>query len=146
MLEYLTKRCREARLGYLDSLKAYKAHVLRTAFTQPSPSELALRREFYGLAHEGLILVLRLQASVCDAKRLSLEAEVLSAAQIIFEMQDQPLPQHSWLFSGHELGVAQLAVETSEQFTEDVSAQSWKDQRLAMRRRYMLWSGSLRAF
>lgn len=133
-------------MGILNTLEDYKAHVVRTAFAQPSSDELALRREVYGLAHELLILVKRLQALVCDADRLRLEAEVQEVAQSVFDLQDQPVPQHSWLFSGHELGVAQLASSTSDLFTEDVSMQSWKDQRLAMRKRYMLWSGSLRTF
>lgn len=129
----------------MESLEEYKTHVLQTAFLQPSSEELALRRELYGLAHEGLILVKRLQASVSDTDRLELEAEVQNAAKTILDMQNQPSPRHSWLFSGHELGVAQLALQTSDRFMEDVSNQSWKAQRTAMRRRYMLWSGSLRA-
>lgn len=146
MLGALAQRCRESQVGYLESLEAYKDHVVRAAFSQPSPSEIALRREVYGLAHEGLILVKRLRASVWDPDRLPLEAEVQIVAHSIFDMQDQPVSQHSWLFSGHELGVAQLALSTSDLFTEDVSTQSWESQRLAMRTRYMLWSGSLRAF
>lgn len=146
MLSALAQRCEEAQRGYLSSLEAYKTHVLRSALSQPSSKEIALRHEVFGLAHEGLILVKRLQASVCDRDRLELEVEVRDLAQSMLALQNQPLPERSWLFSGHEFGVAQLALDTSDWFSEDLSTEACDYQRLAMRTRYILWSGSLRAF
>lgn len=145
-LSSLAQRCQKAQAGYWEALEGYKAHVVRTAFSQPSSNELALRREIFGLAHEGLIIVKRLQASVWDPDRLTLEAEVQSLAQAVIDLQDQPLPVHSWLFSGHELGIAKLAMRTTDQFTEDFSTESWNCQRIAMRSRYMRWSVSLRTY
>lgn len=110
----------------------------------PSKREIDLRRETFGAALECIIIVKRLLATVCDKDRLRLELEGQAIGKLIMELQDQPLAKHSWLFTGHEVGVAQVSIMTRDAFEEDCSGQTWEEQRLATRKRYMLWSGTLR--
>lgn len=138
------ERCRNSHKAFLEWLEDYKAHCVRLSFAQPPPWELALRRELFGAAMECLVIVKRLLATVCELDRCSLEVETQALAHLILDLQKQPSPKHSWLFSGHEVGVAYTVLLTKDQWEEDVSRRQPDDQKLASRMRYNNWSNTLR--
>lgn len=92
---------------------------------------------------ECLILVKRLLATVCDADRPQLEIEVQALAHLILDLQKQPSPKHSWLFTGHETGVTYTVQATHDQWEEPAPVEEM-DRKLAARRRYVTWSKLLR--
>jgi hypothetical protein len=147
-LDYTTleieKRCRTAHKQLLDWLEDYKAHCVRLSLASPPPSELALRRELFGATMECLAIVKRLLATVCDTDRCALEIETQALAHLMLDLQKQPSPKHSWLFSGHEVGVAYTILLTKDQWEERVSEMSFEERRMATRIRYNTWSNTLR--
>lgn len=102
-----------------------------------------MRRELFGTSIESLILAKRLLATVCEPERIKLEGETQALAHLIFDLQKQPSPKHSWLFTGHETGVSQTVLDTREQW-EEVVVGSEMERKLVMRQRYMRWSRILR--
>ncbi|KAK4549580.1 hypothetical protein LTR36_006577 [Oleoguttula mirabilis] len=143
-LTLLESRCRKAHRKLLDWLEDYKAHCVRLSFAQLPPSELALRRELFGSALECLAIVKRLLATVCDTERRSLEVETQALAHLVLDLQKQPAPKHSWLFSGHEVGVAYTMLLTKSQWEENVSRGESDSHKMASRTRYNTWSNTLR--
>jgi hypothetical protein len=143
-LSSLEVRCRKAHKDLLDWLEQYKAHCVRLSLAQPPASELSLRRELFGSAMECLAIVKRLLCTVCEAERRSLEVETQALAHLILDLQKQPSPKHSWLFSGHEVGVAYTVLLTKDQWEEDVSRRDAEGRKLATRTRYNTWSNTLR--
>ena len=143
-LSNLEARCRNAHKELLDWLDQYKAHCVRLSLAQPPPSELSLRRELFGSALECMAIVKRLLCTVCEAERRSLEVETQALAHLILDLQKQPSPKHSWLFSGHEVGVAYTVLLTKDQWEEDVSRRDEEGRRKATRTRYNTWSNTLR--
>ncbi|TKA79030.1 hypothetical protein B0A55_03153 [Friedmanniomyces simplex] len=119
-LSALEARCRKAHKELLDWLEQYKAHCVRLSLAQPPASELSLRRELFGSALECLAIVKRLLCTVCEAERRSLEVETQVLAHLILDLQKQPSPKHSWLFSGHEVGVAYTVLLTKDQWEQNV--------------------------
>ena len=103
-LAMLEKLCRGAHRDMLDWMEQYKAHCVKMSLTSPPPHELAMRRELFGAALECLTIVKRLLACVCDDDRERLETEAQAIAHLILDLQKQPSPKHSWLFSWHEVG------------------------------------------
>lgn len=103
-----------------------------------------MRRELFGTSVEMLVLVKRLLSSVCDDERPKLEGEAQALAQLIFDLQKQPSPKHSWIFTGHETGVAYTVAATREQWEEDVTGRDELDRKLATSRRYIDWNIMLR--
>lgn len=140
----LASRCRALQSKFLDWLEDYKSHCVAKSLSQPTHREIHLRRESFGTALECLLLVKRLLGCVCDADRPKVEPEVQALAKLIIEMQDQPSPTHSWLFTGHQVGVAHVAIATNPDFEQATGADSEESRRAAMRRRYIKWSGTLR--
>ncbi|KAM5353135.1 hypothetical protein ACJZ2D_016979 [Fusarium nematophilum] len=139
----LRGRGHDAHQNLLDWMEDYKAHCTRMSLVSPSPQELAIRRELYGTAIECLMIVKRLLAAISDDKRQTLEAEAQALAQSLLELQDQPSPKHSWLFAGHEVGVAQSIVLTRERWEGSFLYASEYERKLASRERYITWAGML---
>lgn len=144
VLSKLEKRCREAQRSFIDWMEDYKSHCVRLSLATPPPKELALRRELFGSALECLAVVKRLLAAVCDQQRVSLETETQALVHLIFDLQKQPSPKHSWLFSGHEVGVAFTIMVTKDQWEEQRIYSSDEERRMAIRTRYWTWSNTLR--
>lgn len=136
--------CRRSHRELLDWMEDYKSHCVRTSFSQPPATEISLRRELFGAALECLTIVKRLLATVCEAERIQLETESVALARLILDLQKQPSPKHSWLFSGHEVGVAYTVLLTKTQWEENVSKRTPEEQRMASRTRYNQWSNTLR--
>lgn len=140
----LEKRCRIAHNELLHWLETYKDHCVCLSLARLPASELALRRELFGSAMECLVIVKRLLATVCEADRRFLETETQALAHLILKLQTQPSPKHSWLFSDQEAGIAHTALLTKDQWEEDVSDKSLKEQNMATRARYNTWGNTLR--
>ncbi len=143
-LAQLEQRCRNSHRGFIDWMEDYKAHCVRLSLASPPPKELALRRELFGSALECLAIVKRLLATVCDAQRMSLEKETQALAHLILDLQKQPSPKHSWLFSGHEFGVAYTVMLTKDQWEGQYTYSLDEERRMAVRTRYNTWSNTLR--
>ncbi|KAK0936027.1 hypothetical protein LTR29_012399 [Friedmanniomyces endolithicus] len=136
-------RCRQSHQQLLDWLAQYKAYSIRFSFTQSPPSELSIRRELYGSALECLAIVKRLLCTVCEPERRPLEVETQTVAHLLLDLQKQPGPAHSWLFSGHELGVAYTILLTTDQWAETPTGRDSHDARIAVRTRYNDWCNIL---
>lgn len=109
----------------------------------PTEQEVNIRRETYGQALESLLILKMLLATVTsDASVVAEEIRIL--AKQITDLQRQPGPKHSWLFTGQEVGVAQVAMATSDNFLEDLGQLSLEKRLPKMQKRYMSWSGMLR--
>ena len=143
-LAELECRCRTAHKDFIDWMEDYKAHCVKMSLASPPPQELAMRRELFGAALECLAILKRLSSTVCDAERLKLEIEAQALAHLILDLQKQPSPKHSWLFSGHEVGVAYTVMLTKDQWEEDVSSCTLYERKMASRTRYNTWSNTLR--
>lgn len=143
-LDALEARARKAHADLLTWMDDYKAHCVRLSFARPPPTELALRRELFGAALECLAVLKRLFATICEGDRRSLEVETQALAHLILELQKQPSPKHSWLFSGHEVGVAYTVLLTKDQWEEPIRSKSPQERKLATRIRYNTWSNTLR--
>lgn len=102
-----------------------------------------MRRELFGTSLESLLLAKRLLATVCEGERITLEGQIQALAHLIFELQKQPSPKHSWLFTGHETGVAYTVTMTRDQWEEE-SASTDLERKLASRSRYQYWNKMLR--
>lgn len=100
----LKDRSAKLQREFLEWTEEYKNHCVRLSLASPPPEELALRRELFGTSLEGLILVKRLIATVDDRERVRIEMETQALAHLLLELQEQPSPKFSWLFSGHEVG------------------------------------------
>lgn len=145
VLAELEHRLRAAHQDYLAWLEEYKSHCVASSLRTPLPSEVGLRRQIFGETIECLVLVKRLLAIICDEERMQLEVEVQALARLIIDLQQQQSHRYSWLFTGHEVGVAHTAMVTKEQFEEDLRHESLETRRLASRKLYKVWSGSLRS-
>ncbi|KAK3615045.1 hypothetical protein LTR56_026835 [Elasticomyces elasticus] len=143
-LAALEARCRKAHRELLVWLEQYKAHCVRLSLAQPPASELSLRRELFGSALECLAIVKRLLCTVCESDRRNLEVETQALAHLILDLQKQPSPKHSWLFSGHEVGVAYTVLLTKDQWEENVDRRDAHDKKVATKTRYNTWSNTLR--
>ncbi|KAI7285755.1 hypothetical protein KC345_g1521 [Hortaea werneckii] len=143
-MDTLASRGRQIHQALVDWLEDYNAHCVRLSFVQPSACELSLRRELFGAVIECLALVKRLLATVYESSRLALEPEVQALAQLILDLQKQSSFKHSWLFSGHEAGVAYTMILTKDQWEEDVSGEDANVRIEAARKRYNAWSNTLR--
>jgi hypothetical protein len=73
-----------------------------------------------------------------------LERETQGLAHLVLDLQKQPSPKHSWLFSGHEVGVAYTVMLTKDQWEGGFEYSSDTERRLAIRTRYNTWSNTLR--
>lgn len=131
----LASRCREMHQQFIDWMEDYKGHCVKLSFTTPPRSELAMRRELFGTSLECLLLVKRLLAAVSDFERDRLESEVQALAHLILDIQKQPSSSYSWLFTGHEVGIAYMAILTKEQWEGQNTYESEKERRLASRAR-----------
>ena len=143
-LASLAYRCRKLHKDDIDWMEEYKAHCVRLSLTTTTQEEVAMRRELFGTALECLVLVKRLLATVCDDQRERLESETQALAHLILDLQKQPSTKHSWLFSGHEVGIAYSAILTRDQWEETCVYASDKERRLAIRKRFIAWDSTLR--
>jgi len=115
----LELKARDTHAALLTCLEAYNSHVLRTSLSPIPQSELALRREVYGTALETLCIYKRILASFCEAERVELEGEAQVVAARIMELQTQPAPRHSWIYSAQEKGVAAVVLGTREEWERE---------------------------
>ncbi|CAK1360682.1 hypothetical protein CB0940_06682 [Cercospora beticola] len=143
LLHRLEQRCRALDSQYAIWREAYKEYCMSRSLAIPTEQEVNIRRETYGQALESLLIVKMLLATVIsDASVVAEEIRVL--AKQIMDLQRQPVPKHSWLFTGQEVGVAQVAIATCDNFLEDLSHLPPEERLSKMQRRYMCWSGMLR--
>lgn len=142
----LEERSRELQQKCLAWMEDYKSHCVRMSLLSPPPQELALRRELFGTSLECLMLLKRLIATVCDADREQLEVEGQALAHLLLELQEQPSPGFSWLFSGHEVGIAYATIHTKEEWAGSFFYGTEEERRLAQRNRFNAWSAFLRQF
>lgn len=143
-LARLSVRSRKIHSDFIDWMEDYKAHCVRLSLTTPPPEEITMRREVFGVSVECLMLVKRLLATVCDDERGKLEVETQALAHLILDLQKQPSSKHSWLFSGHEVGIAYTVMLTKDQWEGPFVYASEEERRLATRTRYNTWSNTLR--
>lgn len=141
----LDLRCRNSHQDLLDWMEDYKSYCVKMSLTAPPPQELTMRRELFGAALECLSIVKRLLATVCDVERSKLEKETQALAQLILDLQKQPSPKHSWLFAGHEVGVATTIIVTKDEWEGDFTYDSEYERRMASRTRYNMWDNTLRS-
>lgn len=139
----LYHRARELQTAYLTWLNMYKEHCVARALAMPTEQEIHIRREVLGQSLESLLIVDLLLAtvSICSS---AVECEIEALASRIMELQNQPGPKHSWLFTGQEIGVAQVAIATKGLFSMDLGMLTPQERSAEMRRRYTTWSGALR--
>lgn len=123
----LELKARETHAALLKCLESYKAHVIRTSMTAVPQSELALRREIYGTALEVLCVYKRILASFCEPERLPLESEAQALAARLLELQTQPAPRHSWIYTEQEKGVAEVVLVTKEEWERDLSGLGFEE-------------------
>jgi hypothetical protein len=116
-------------------MEDYKGHCVKLSLTTPPPSEIAMRRELFGASLECLVLVKRILATVCDQERVKLETEIQALAHLILNLQKQPSSSHSWLFSGHEVGIAYTVMLTKDQWEGHYTYESEEERKLATRTR-----------
>ena len=143
-LASLTHRCRKLQQSFLDWTEDYKAHCVRLSLAVPPLQEINMRRELFGVSLECLILIKRLLATVCDRDRVKLESETQALAHLLLDLQNHPASKHSWLFTAHEIGIAQIAIVTKDQWESEDQYESDEERRLASRERYTTWSNILR--
>ncbi|KAI6859995.1 hypothetical protein KC343_g4872 [Hortaea werneckii] len=122
-MDILESRGRQIHQALVNWLEDCNAHCVRLSFTQPSA--------YYW-------------PPSCESSRLALEPEVQGLAQLILDLQKQSSFKHSWLFSGHEAGVAYTMILTKDQWEEDVSGEDADVRIEAARKRYNAWSKTLR--
>jgi hypothetical protein len=134
-LTRLASRCREVHQKYIDWMEDYKSHCVKLSLTTPPQSEIEMRRELFGASLECLVLVKRFLATVYDRERVKLETETQALAHLILDLQKQPSSSHSWLFSGHEVGIAYTAMLTKDQWEGHYTYESEEERKLATRTR-----------
>ena len=134
-LTTLATRCRDIHQRYIDWMEDYKSHCVRLSLATPPPSEIAMRRELFGASLECLVLVKRMLATVRDHERVRLETETQALAHLILDLQKQPSSKHSWLFSGHEVGIAYTIMLTKDQWEGHYTYESEEERKLAIRTR-----------
>lgn len=142
----LESRCRKAHDALLDWMDDYKSHCVRSSLTMPSSQELAMRRELLGIAVECLAIVKRMLISTNDKNRERLEPEAQATARSLLVLQEQHSPRHSWIFTEHEVGIAQSIISTKEEWGAPFAYASEYEGKLASRKRYLTWSGMFRSF
>lgn len=103
-----------------------------------------MRRELFGVATECLIVVKRLLGTIYDEERCHLETEAQDLAQMIYDLHKQPSAKHSWLFSGHEVSVAQGILSSKNQWAGTSTDASEGDRKTASRMRYVAWDDLIR--
>jgi len=138
-------KARQNHSSLIKSLEEYKSHVVRTSMAPAPQSELALRREVYGTALECLCVYKRVLASFCDSERLRLESEAQTLACEMLELQTLPAPRHSWLYSQHERGVAEVIRMTGTEWEEDLTSASAGVRRMAACERWTRFNAYLHA-
>lgn len=145
-LDALEKRCKCLHKVFVGWMEQYKSHCFKHSLTRPSHKELCYRREAFGCGLDSLLLCKRLRQCVCRdaAQRIALEVEVQAVAEMMLDLQDQPdQPKYSWLFAGREQGVA-MNTKAMKALFEEEEREDAAEERLAMRRRYVVWNRSLR--
>ncbi|KAI5356914.1 putative fungal transcription factor [Septoria linicola] len=139
----LESRCRGLQAAYFGWLESYREHCIVKALSMPTEQEIHIRREVLGQALESLLIVDLLLATVSISLSMT-EHEIEALASRIMELQKQPGPRHSWLFTGQEIGVAQVAIATKGLFASDLSDLTPQEKAMERRKRYTVWSGLLR--
>ncbi|PPJ51475.1 hypothetical protein CBER1_09237 [Cercospora berteroae] len=139
----LEQRCQALDLRYSVWREKYKEYCISRSLSMLSEQEINIRRETYGQAVESLLIVKMLLATLTsDASFIAEDIRIL--AKQIMDLQKQPGPKYSWLFTGQEVGVAQVALATSSIFLESLTGLPATERYLGMQKRYMSWSGMLR--
>lgn len=145
MMARIKSRCHKAHEALLDWMEDYKTHCVRSSLTMPSPQELAMRRELLGIGVECLAVVKRLLITTNDKNRERLEPEAQATARSILVLQEQDSQKHSWLFTGHEVGIAHSVISTKEDWGPPYTYGSQYETKLASRARYVTWSRLIRS-
>lgn len=137
------QEARQNHSALVKALEDYKSHILRTSMAPAPQSELTLRREVYGTALECLCVYKRVIASFCEGERLVLESEVQALADQTFELQTLPAPRHSWLYTEHERGVAEVVRLTRGEWEADLSGVGVEVRRRVACERWVIFNGFL---
>ncbi|OQO09868.1 hypothetical protein B0A48_04220 [Cryoendolithus antarcticus] len=143
MLLALELKTRELHQDVLDCIEEYKDRLLRTTLTGRPEKQSTTGREALGSALECLGLYKRMLAALSEPDRLALEIECQAVALTMLQMSDQPLGRQSWVHTGIEHGVALAIQETRKSWEENLSDQSWLEQRLASRKRWQTFHNHL---
>lgn len=137
------KQTQESQQGLLKWLDEYKDHCVRTSM-QPQPqAELDKRREVFGSCLECLIIVKRMLAALSESERLSLETEVQVLAHLVLKLQQEPSSPYSWVFTSHEIGVANSVIVTKEEWENNTFCSPYSRE-AARKARYERWCNTLR--
>lgn len=137
-------KLRKVHDNLLEWYGEYRTYCLTSCKASRTASELYMRREMLGVGLECLAVVKRLLATICDDEREKLEDDAQKTAHLIFDLQKETSMTHSWLFSMHEIGVAQSIVLTRDQWRTLPSNCSDEDKRIAIREAYHEWNKILR--
>ncbi|KAK5115871.1 hypothetical protein LTR85_009465 [Meristemomyces frigidus] len=151
--EYLTNtsfpsleaRCRRAHSDLAASFEAYKAHCMGLPFTDLPATELDLRRDLYGTVRGCLGIVKCLLATICIGERRMWMAEARALACLDFNLQKQPEPRYSWLFSDQEGGVASVTLLTKYQLEGHPKTACPRAERVAARSVFNVWRDAIHA-
>lgn len=138
----LVEACRTAHNDLTRWFDQYQTYCIRKSLALPTNQELAKRRELLGIALECLAVVKRLFATVCISESLTLEKQAQELALRIMDLQTQPSPKYSWLYAGHEIGIAQSILTSKEAWAVDLTHAI--DGEARARERYLAWDGLLR--
>ena len=145
ILAALEQRCRVSRQEVVQWRSEYKLHCLKVGPVEDSSFERGLRRQLFGSAVETFAIINRLLATACDSHRQVLEVETQALARLSLELQKQPGPKYSAIFTCLEVSVINAVIETKDQWEEDLSGQDCATRRFAVHARYNTWNTMLRA-
>lgn len=139
----LRSRAYALHTAYKIWLESYNNHCVARSFSIPTEQEVNLRSEVLGQALETLLIVDLLLATVSDCAS-DVVSDIAELSGRVLDLQHQPAPKYSWIFTAQEIGVAQVALATKGLFSEDLGQCEPTERTSAMRKRYMAWSGMLR--
>jgi hypothetical protein len=125
----------------LNCLEDYEAHMLRTASTRSLGPESVVEQGALGTVLLCICVYKRMLSALSEVDRLRLEAECKTLAALIRQPHENPSAKHSWMHTELEHGVALILQKTSPAWEEDLSGQSFADQRLASHDRWEAFRG-----
>jgi hypothetical protein len=137
----LELKIRATHQDLLGCLEDYKAYVDRTASTRSQVSDSALEHGALGTILLSLCVYKRMLAALSEADRLHLEAECQALVVLIIQRHERPSSKHSWVHTDIEHDVALLVQMTGPCWEENLTGQSFADQRLASSNRWETFRG-----
>lgn len=138
----LIELCSRAHSDLVTWFRQYETYCAETSLVIPTAEDLAKRRELLGIALECLAVVKRLLATVYIQQSATLEKQAQQMAVGIMNLQNDSSPIYSWLFSSHEIGVAQSIITTKDLWALNLTDHiEWQ---AVARNRYLVWDSVLR--